>query len=986
MSAMPKQLPYSERAAAIIATPLAGEVDRIAGLVRAAGVDEGVAAMLAAAIVSGQRFASDSSYAPGWLFSWMQQQPRAGAFLPRTTAVDTVPSDTTTVGSMPAHQRAERYARRTHEAAYVRASAYIGARHLLAAIIDEIRAVSLSRLAGAGLDLRAFRPHFLDKLKADASSVDDRAAWEAIFAEQDRRLAGTNYLPGYSADRTDVADALGVADEAAIFARLICYEQATPPLSVGLFGEWGSGKSFFMERIETEVDALVDARLRLRMEAQAAGATAGPLRVDAFVTDVMQLRFNAWHYADGDTFASLTAEIFDQLRIGGHKGRDGAARQRLYDLVTRDIVETGKRRDEGKAAAAAEEKKAESAAVEIEALRQARQALELKSFGEIANETLAELLAKPADGAKANKARDAVDAAGKTLGIEGLAGKTDDLRAELAGISTTGGKLFLVLRSLAAGSGWGVAVFVMVAVFASLLVAFTLHTADWVRFLAALAAAAAPLAALLAALLRAYRAVKPIIELSARYADRLKEKQDENARKIAEKTAELTAAQVKKAEALAAVAAAEARLVSLPGSATADGRATLLRYFLFETEDTRGFEKTLGVIHRARRAFETLDAIIVDYRDFRALNRKREAGGALNATEQKAFDDGDKRFRAVLDEERRDRAAWWAAHAEESDARPPRGPIPDRVVLYIDDLDRCRADQVVKVLEAVHLLLAFRSFVVVVGVDARWIRSALAKHYEAQIATAPTGNKLPIATPDDYLEKIFQIPFWLRPISVDADDGTLGPLLRGIAGEPLPDPAVETADVEPTVKAAAAGAATASADAPPPGLDLVRRDPAEERELQFFAREHRVFEALGPLIARSPRSVKRYVNSYRLIRDRFRGDLDAFAGEAPDAPLVAVALLLAIEVGLSRTDRDAAMKRLSDMDDGWRLTNILMELGAPPADQRRSDFGTPWSWEDRLRASVARLSDGGFDLTPKQLAEQQPLVGRLSFHGPGRDA
>lgn len=45
----------------------------------------------------------------------------------------------------------------------------------------------------------------------------------------------------------------------------------------------------------------------------------------------------------------------------------------------------------------------------------------------------------------------------------------------------------------------------------------------------------------------------------------------------------------------------------------------------------------------------------------------------------------------------------------------------ERIVLYIDDLDRCPPKRVVEVLEAVHLLLAFPLFVVVVGVDVRWV-------------------------------------------------------------------------------------------------------------------------------------------------------------------------------------------------------------------------------------------------------------------------
>lgn len=45
----------------------------------------------------------------------------------------------------------------------------------------------------------------------------------------------------------------------------------------------------------------------------------------------------------------------------------------------------------------------------------------------------------------------------------------------------------------------------------------------------------------------------------------------------------------------------------------------------------------------------------------------------------------------------------------------------NRIVLYIDDLDCCPPQKVVEVLQAVHLFLAFPLFVVVVGVDSRWV-------------------------------------------------------------------------------------------------------------------------------------------------------------------------------------------------------------------------------------------------------------------------
>src|SRR5262249_38110840 len=51
------------------------------------------------------------------------------------------------------------------------------------------------------------------------------------------------------------------------------------------------------------------------------------------------------------------------------------------------------------------------------------------------------------------------------------------------------------------------------------------------------------------------------------------------------------------------------------------------------------------------------------------------------------------------------------------------GELPriDRIILYVDDLDRCPPTRVVDVLQAMNLLLALPLFVVVVGVDPRWL-------------------------------------------------------------------------------------------------------------------------------------------------------------------------------------------------------------------------------------------------------------------------
>ena len=61
----------------------------------------------------------------------------------------------------------------------------------------------------------------------------------------------------------------------------------------------------------------------------AADASAG--RAPVFIRNVVQVRFNAWHFADANLWASLTAEFFDQFRAGGYS--------RLGETIHAKVVE-----------------------------------------------------------------------------------------------------------------------------------------------------------------------------------------------------------------------------------------------------------------------------------------------------------------------------------------------------------------------------------------------------------------------------------------------------------------------------------------------------------------------------------------------------------------------------------------------------------------------------------------------------------------------
>jgi len=126
-----------------------------------------------------------------------------------------------------------------------------------------------------------------------------------------------------------------------------------------------------------------------------------------------------------------------------------------------------------------------------------------------------------------------------------------------------------------------------------------------------------------------------------------------------------------------------------------------------------------------------------------------------------------------------------------------------RVVVFIDDLDRCLPQSALEVLESMKLFFDLEGFVFVVGLDQGVIERSIEAKYqpttpvlvldrertEEPSATGPrrspasgaagppsSGLSAPI-TGADYVKKIFQVPFTLPRISVEDLEGFFGELL-----------------------------------------------------------------------------------------------------------------------------------------------------------------------------------------------------------------
>ncbi|GAA3028545.1 P-loop NTPase fold protein [Actinokineospora globicatena] len=183
----------------------------------------------------------------------------------------------------------------------------------------------------------------------------------------------------------------------------------------------------------------------------------------------------------------------------------------------------------------------------------------------------------------------------------------------------------------------------------------------------------------------------------------------------------------------------------------------------------------------------------------------------------------------------------------------------ERIVLYVDDLDRCTPERVVDVLAAVHLLLAMPLFVIVVAVDPRWLRAAMAEQVVHSGAL-------------EYLDKIFQITFALNPLGRRADAliDELVPLHETRSSEQAP--AAPTPDSPAPRPSTAVKASSDPVDIRPPTSPTRRRPD----QLRLLAAERDEIKALAPLLT-TPRAVKKLINLYRIVRSGIpASDLDAF--------------------------------------------------------------------------------------------------------------
>lgn len=158
---------------------------------------------------------------------------------------------------------------------------------------------------------------------ANFGGTEERSLPSSSAAGDAQQVERRVLTGGISADLVDPdqgisreKDDLGVSTYVAMMATAIAGTDTKLPLSIGLFGEWGSGKSYFMGLLRKQVQEL---------------ALSGQ---PAYCSGILQIGFNAWSYADANLWASLGDEIFRELAGPTDDKEDEENRKRREQLRT----------------------------------------------------------------------------------------------------------------------------------------------------------------------------------------------------------------------------------------------------------------------------------------------------------------------------------------------------------------------------------------------------------------------------------------------------------------------------------------------------------------------------------------------------------------------------------------------------------------------------------------------------------------------------
>lgn len=690
-------------------------------------------------------------------------------------------------------------------------------------------------------------------------------------------------LKYYTSIRNDSAysgkDHLEFQADIDAFASIIALEKMEPPLAIGLFGKWGTGKSFFMHKLQGTIKMLSQEQ---GFPIENGSVQPSELqKAELFCKGIAQIHFNAWSYMDANLWASLVSKIFEDLNI--YLGGKTSSEQRI-NAVQKKLSNQLELSNEQRRAL---EIKRNQLAQNIGQLKERKKSLDKDiedKLTEIRNSTRDKVIDSVRD--KLNVSENLNITLSKIqVGDTNLSTlNPSKTLEELRSLRTFALQFFSFSRKDFRWIGLIVLFLIILIIEESfdLIPNFRLSEDMTLMILG--------FTSIIGKIHRSIANISPVYNEVMLIRDQYEEEvaNELSKRNQEEKALELEIDQKQdesqQVEKMLILLKEEKSIIQHAMNNTLAQKA--LSSFITDRSKSSDYEKHLGLISIIRKDFETLSDLFYASR-----------------TEQRSSKNG-------ISESKREE---YAKVREDIEATGEQ--TLDRIVLYIDDLDRCSDDRVIEVLEAVHLLMAFPLFVVVVGVDPRWVKNALIKiyylHFTGQLGKNDSntniieGYSLEKINASDYLEKIFQVPFCLKPATDEgisniindllmdgAEQHTLPKTAEGevkmpdngsiedavmdsivmdeeIMEDMLSEEAMESINLDEEIMGEMMSNSSQSQIRK--GKTLVDKDISRPlyvspASLKIGQPEIDFLNALVPLLGNVPRTAKRFVNIYRIIR------------------------------------------------------------------------------------------------------------------------
>ncbi|MAW94497.1 MULTISPECIES: P-loop NTPase fold protein [unclassified Leeuwenhoekiella] len=694
-------------------------------------------------------------------------------------------------------------------------------------------------------------PNLLAIVEELSTRVNDSINEEIKSPEEQKNEAQKiTTFAGLLSDADSGADYLDIAKDVNAFAKVMSAKSFNPPLAIALLGKWGSGKSFFMRKLKERIEQLSNSNTTQQV----------------YCNGIAHVHFNAWSYMDANLWAGVITKIFEGLQE--YITNDSIAKEKK-DVIAKalnqklNIAQGEINNLEHRKNSIDEKIKAlEATKKEIEdSLKQKINQIKTKSVKTVLqnldnsfhlSDKIENVLSSNESYIKTEEQLDKIVPKEYWQNPINLYQKLNDKRAYL--------RMFFKGRGAERNLVW--LCIIILGIFAIKIALFflipELGRLDFTfpdKFLYFISITGA-------FIYRNYSTVKHLQPLISKF---WKIKEDYELQK---KDALFKLGQQEKALRLEIENYKEEIQTVNEQINKAQQSKLEIEYKLKHTQTTEAlftfiekrsssddYKKHLGIISIIRKDFEILSELFSGHQE--------EVNNTGDSEEFKKY------FNRPL----------------------------ERIILYIDDLDRCSDDRVVQVLEAVNLLMAYPLFIVVVGVDPRWVKNALRKKYDLQFNNEGIPDR-ELIEPSGYLEKIFQVPFQLKSATGD----NVKHMLKNLAeSHPVIKPSNESLNYKEQEELESN---THEVDQGPDieSDNWKQKLPIEEaihtkesiEALKFSEKEIELLQRMSDILGSNPRALKRFVNIYRVIKahEDFK-----YTDASEEGEVLTVLFLIALPLG-----------------------------------------------------------------------------------------